>query len=279
MAEITAAAVMKLRERTDLPMMRCKKALMEADGDEEKAIAILQEQVKGLIAKRADNTTAEGRVFVAIADDNSKGAIVDFQCETAPVAGSPAFIELGEALVNQLLNGPGAATAEELLAQNAPGKDVTMQSMLEELINKIGEKFVVAHIAVLEGPLGTYTHHDFKTAVIFQAEGEKMEDPILRDVAMHIAALKPKVTKPEDLDAADIAAERERLTEEAKASGKPENIIDKIVDGRMNVFYQNSGVLVAQPFAKDDSKSVEKVLSENGYTAKSFVCRSIGGSE
>lgn len=277
MAEITAAAVMKLRERTDLPMMRCKKALMEADGDEEKAIEILQEQVKGLIAKRADNTTAEGRVFVTVKDDNSQAAIIDFQCETAPVAGSPAFIELGEALASQLLNGPGAESPDELLAQEAPGKDgVTLQSMMDDLINKIGEKFVVAHIAKVDGPLGTYTHHDHKTAVVFQAEGEKMDDPILRDVAMHIAALKPSVTTPDDLSDEEIAAERERLTAEAKATGKPENIIDKIVEGRMSVFYQNSGVLTAQAFAKDDSKTVEKVLSENGYKAKSFVCRSIG---
>lgn len=276
MAEITAAAVMALRNRTDLPMMRCKKALIEADGDEEKAIEILKSQVKNLMSKRQDNETKEGRVFVKATQDNSKCAMVRFECETAPVAGSPAFMELGEGMVTRLLEGPGASTPEELLDQEMPGGTGTIRANFEETINKIGEKFVVQDIAVLDGPVGIYVHHDGKTGAVFQAKGDKQDDPILRDVAMHIAAMKPKVTLPEEVDPAEVEAERARLTEEAKASGKPDNIVEKIVDGKMKVFYQGAGVLVKQPFAKEESKTVEQVLKEAGFEAVGFKLMVLG---
>lgn len=277
MAGITAAAVRSLRERTDLPMMRCKQALVEAEGDEEKAITILVSQTANIRAKRADNATTEGRVFVAVKEDGTEAAMVDFQCETAPVASNDEYIALGEAMVQQLLNGPGAQTVEELLAQESPNHaGNTLQQVLDELVNKIAEKFDVTFVARVSGPVGVYVHHDGKTAALVQASGENMNAPILRDVAMHVAALKPVFACESDVDAEKASAERERLSEEARATGKPDNIIEKIVDGRMKNFFQTEGVLAAQAFAKDETKTVTQVLAAENLEVKAFIVRSIG---
>ena len=268
---VTAAAVKALRELTNLPMMDCKKALVEADGDQEKAIEVLREQYKKIAIKRADNATSEGQIIVLINDDASEGVMVEVQCESAPVAGSEGLQSFAKACAEQLLNGPGAANAEELLAQNAPGSDDTLQKVWEALTNQIREKIVLSRVARVAGPVQGYVHHDGKNGVLFQAEGESGELEVLRDVAMHIAALKPQVTYPDGLDAATVQAERDRLTEEAKATGKPDNIVEKIVDGRMSNFYVENGVLTSQPFAKDDSKSVSQALAEKGFKAVDFT--------
>jgi elongation factor Ts len=273
--EISAAAVKSLREKTNLPLMQVKKALQEAGGDETRAIAILKEQVGTVIAKRSDNATNEGRIFVAVADGGKRAAMVEIQCESAPVAGGEDFRQLGEAFVNQLLNGPGADSPEALMSQPAPGGG-TLKDAFETLVNKIREKFVVARVARVEGPVGSYVHHDGKTAVLFQAEGSG-DTAILRDVGMHIAALKPAVVHVEQLDPAVVQAERDKLKAEAKATGKPDNIIDKIVDGKLKVFYKDeAGVLVEQPFAKDDTKSVSQVLAQSGFKAKAFTLWVLG---
>jgi len=277
MAEITAAAVRALRERTDLPMMRCKQALVEANGDEEKAIEILSSQTAKIKAKRAENATTEGRIFVAMKDDGSEAALVDFQCETAPVAGAEGFLKLGELMAEQLLNGPGASTPEELMSQEAPGQGgKTLQDLLDDLVNKIGEKFDVAFISRRKGPVGYYVHHDGKSGTLFQAEGETADQEILRDVAMHITALRPTYATTDEVSDEAVKAERDRLTQEALATGKPENIVSKIVDGRMKVFYQEQGVLEAQAFAKDETKTVGQILAEKKLKAKGFDTRVIG---
>lgn len=268
MAEITAAAVKALRERTDLPMMECKKALVEADGDTEKAVEILKAQFKKIQDKRANNATEEGRIFFLRSDDGSQAAMVEIQCESAPVATGESLSEFGSAMVGQLLNGPGAETPDELMSQTPDG-GTQLQTQFEELVNKIREKIVVNRVARVAGPVGGYVHHDGKTGVMFQAKGDA-DGEILRDVAMHIAALRPACTHPGELPEADVQAERDRLSEEARATGKPDNIIDKIVDGRMKNFFVERGVLLSQPFAKDDSKTVEKALADNGLEAVAF---------
>jgi len=276
MATITAAAVKKLRDRTDLPMMNCKKALVEADGDEDKAIAILRKMSGEKLAKRADNVTAEGRVFQWVADDHSAAAMVEVQCESDPVSKSEGFNTLGNDLLKQLAEGPGAATVDELLDQQSPSAGTTLREQHEEISSKILEKIVVARVCKLSGPVAGYVHHDGKTAVLFQADGEKADSETMRDVAMHVAALRPKVTVAEDLDPAAVKTERDRLTAEAKGSGKPDNIIDKIVDGRMKAYYVENGVLNLQPFAKDDSKTVSQALNEKNLTAKGFTLWVLG---
>ncbi len=279
MAEVTAAAVKALREKTDLPMMDCKKALVEAGGDEAKAIQILQEQVGKVIAKRASNSTLEGKIFTRVVDGGASAVAVEVLCESAPVAGSEALAELGNALVEQLVSGPGAANAEELLDQNNPHGTGTLRALYESIVNKIREKIVVNRISRVQGPVGVYVHHDGKTAVLFQAEGTAKDAAILRDVAMHIAAMKPAVATVDQADPAAVQAERARLSEEARATKKPENIIEKIVDGKMGVFYRDVvGVLTEQLFAKDDSKTVSQVLAENGLKAKDFTLIVLGSN-
>ena len=253
MADVTAATVKALRELTDLPMMDCKRALVEADGDQNKAVVFLKESGKKVQLKRQDNPTEEGRIFMQSKEDGSEASMVELQCESAPEAGSEDFIQLGDRLAKQLLEGPGAETADDLLGQAAPDLEGTsLKDLYEQVVNKIREKITVVRVCRVSGPVGGYVHHDGKTAVLFQAEGKDAADEILRDVSMHIAALKPVAVNPEDLSADVVQAERDRLSEEAKATGKPENIIEKIVEGRMKNFYVEAGVLVVQPFAKDD---------------------------
>ena len=278
MAEITAAAVKALRDKTDLPMMECKKALMEAGGDEAKAIQILRDMFKKVQQKRADNVTAEGRIFIASKPDGSEAAMVEIQCESSPVATGEVLQKFGQAMADQLLNGPGAADGAALMAQKGAGATQTFQEQYEEIVNKIREKIVINRIARVTGPVGGYVHHDYKTGVLFVASGTPKNAEIVRDVAMHIAALSPMVTKPEQLDSTLVEAEREKLKVEARASKKPENILDKIVDGRMKVYFAEQGVLVMQPFAKDDSKTVGQALAEAGLEAVTYHRWKVGAS-
>jgi elongation factor Ts len=277
MAAVTAAAVKALREKTTLPMMDCKNALMEADGDEAKAIEILREQFKKIQIKRADNVTSEGLIEIAFKDDGSEGAMVEVQCESAPVASSDKFRSFCHQCAAQLLNGPGAADSEELLGQPAPETEgKTLRDLWEEMTNQIREKIVVGRIARVAGPVNGYVHHDGKNGSLFQAEGDSSNVEILRDVAMHITALRPDFCNADNLSKEEVDAERARLTEEAKSSGKPDNIVDKIVDGRMKNFYVDKGVLTYQAFAKDDSKTVSQALAESGFKAVGFTRWSVG---
>ncbi|ODA36644.1 translation elongation factor Ts, partial [Planctopirus hydrillae] len=244
MAEITAAAVKQLREMTDLPMMDCKKALTEAGGDQEKALALLKEWGKKVMVKRSENSTQEGLIVIEIKPDGSEAAMIELQCESAPVAVSEDFNFLANQCIKQLLNGPGAATPEELLAQAAPDRPgQSLNDLLGEVVNKIREKMVLAKIARVTGPVGGYVHHDKKNGVLFRAEGAGKSSEVLRDVAMHIAALKPKATHPTELPQELVAAERAKLTEEALKSGKPAAVVEKIVEGRLKNFYVEQGVL------------------------------------
>ena len=276
MAEITAAAVKALREKTDLPMMECKKALTEAGGDEAKAMQILREMFKKVQEKRADNVTGEGRIFIASKPDGSEAAMVEIQCESSPVATGEVMQEFGQAMAEQLLTGPGAADVAALMAQKGAGASQSFQEQYEEIVNKIREKIVVNRIVRVNGPVGGYVHHDYKTGVLFVASATSKNSDVLKDVAMHIAAINPSVTNPEDLEPAAVQEERDHLVAEARASKKPENIIDKMVDGRMKVFYAEKGVLQMQPFAKDDSKTVSQALSEAGAEAVKFYRWKVG---
>jgi elongation factor Ts len=272
MAEITAQAVKELRDLTNLPMMECKKALTEAGGDQTRAIEILKESNKKVSIKRAENATSEGLIRTGTSADGTYAAMIELQCESAPVAKADDFVFLADQCVKQLLTGPGAETPAELLAQPCPDRPgLTLAALLEDVIGKIREKIVLSRVLRIKGPAGAYAHHDGKTGVLFSATGDNKTAPVLRDVAMHVAALKPLVTLPEELSAADVAAERTRLSAEAAASGKPANIVEKIVDGRMKTYYAEQGVLGFQLFAKDDSKTVNQALAEGGHKPTGFT--------
>lgn len=272
MAEISAQAVKALRDKTNLPLMDVKKALIEANGDEAKAIEILREAFKKISIKRAENVTSEGLVRVLVAADGSRGAMIELQCESAPVAKAEDFVFLADQCVKQLLEGPGADSPEALLAQPAPDRPgQTLQQLLEDAVNKIREKIVLARVLRVPGPVGGYAHHDGRVGVLFRAEGANANAPVLRDVAMHVASMKPVATYPEELDPALVSKARERFSQEAAASGKPANIVEKIVEGRMKTFYEEQGVLTFQKFVKEESKTVSQALAEHGLKAVGFT--------
>lgn len=271
MADISAEAVRALRAKTDLPLMDCKRALTEANGDENGAIEWLRKQGLKAASKRAENATDEGKFFLATLPDGSAAALVEVLCESAPVAKSDDFNNFGAQCSAQALNGPGAETAEALLAQPNPANPgQTLSELLLDVINRIREKIVVGRIWKVAGPVGGYVHHDGKTASIFQASGTGTNLEVLKDVAMQVAAMQPKVTLSSELDPSIIDTERNRLMEEGKATGKPTNIVEKMVEGRLKTFYRDNGVLVDQTFVKDDTKSVGKALAEAGFAAVGF---------
>lgn len=269
MAEITAAAVKAFRERTGLPLMDCKKALTEAGGDEEKAIVLLRESGRSLEEKRSDRETAFGRFGLYVGVGKSTGAMVELLCESAPVTQNDEFIQLANDLAEQLATGPGAATVEELLAQPSPSKSgVTLGEQREDLFNRIREVFRVGRMVRVEGACGGYTHNAGTIAgVLLHIEGGT--DEVAKDIAMHVAAMKPDALSADELDADVVAKEREILRAAALNEGKPENIVDKMVEGRMRQYFAERALL-EQAFVKDDKQSVGQYAKSNGMTVKQY---------
>ncbi len=269
MAAITAASVKALREKTGLPMMECKKALQEADGDVDQAVEVLRKAGKKTMEKRAGRSTESGRIALYANPESGAGAIIDLRCESAPVANHDEFITLANDLAKQLATGPGAATPEELLAQPSPSEPgKTLQEVFDDLNNRIREVFKLEKIARIDGSCGGYAHHNAAAAVLLQIEGDNAE--LAKDICMHVAAMRPKVVGVDELDAETVAKEREILTEAARAEGKPENIIEKMVEGRIRSYYAEV-CLAEQPFVKDDSKTVGKVAEEAGMKLIKFI--------
>lgn len=274
MAEITAAVVKAFRERTGLPMMDCKRALEEAGGDQDKAVEILRKAGAKTMEKRAGRETTFGRVAVHASFKPGIGAIIDLRCESAPVAGHEEFLQLASDLVKQLATGPGAATPEALLAQPSPSKKGhTLQQQFDDLNHRIREVFKLNRIARIDAPCGGYVHHNGNVGVVLEVEGGTPE--LAKDICMHIAALRPPVVTREELDPALVAKEREILAEAARREGKPEKIIEKMVEGRLRNFYAEQ-VLLDQPFVKDDSKTVGQVAKEAGMKIVRFIHWEIG---
>lgn len=275
MGEISAAAVRAFREKTGLPLMDCKRALTEANGDEEKAIEMLRKAGEKLEAKRSDRATEFGRFGVFFGLDNPVGAMVELKCESAPVTQNEEFIQLANDLARQLALGPGAATADELLAQPSPSKPgMTLAQQKGDLFNRIREVFNIGRMVRIEGPCGGYSHNAKTVAgVLLAVEGGS--DEAAKDVSMHIAAMRPKALNIVDLDPALVDKEREILREAALKEGKPANIVDKMVEGRLRSFYAER-VLCEQPFVKDDKLTVGKYAAGHNMKIKQFVHWELG---
>lgn len=263
MTTISASAVKAFRERTGLPLMDCKQALQEAGGDEDLAFEVLRKKGKQLSDKRADRETAFGRFGMYMGTDKPVGAMVELLCESAPVTANDQFIQLAQDLATQLATGPGAANGEELLDQNSPSQPgVTLRQQKDDLFNRIREVFNVGRIVRVEGTCGGYQHNAGTTAgVLVQIEGGS--DEAAKDVSMHIAAMKPEVLAVADLDEAQVEREREILRAAAKAEGKPDNIVEKMVEGRIRQ-YCAERALLEQPYVKDDKQTVGEYAKQNG---------------
>ncbi len=272
MAEITAAAVKELREKTGLPMMDCKRALTECGGDLEQAVEHLRKAGAKVAEKRSGRSTTAGRISIFIDPAKKVGAMVDLRCESAPVAANQEFTALAAAMAQQLATGPGAKSPEELLPQPSPAKPgSSLQQQFDDLLNRIREAFKLERVVRIDGQCGGYEHHNGAVGVLVQVEGGNAE--LAKDVCMHIAAMRPMVISTDELDAAEVNKEREILAEIARKEGKPEKIIEKMVEGRLRDYYAQR-CLLEQPIANEmkfGKKTVGQVAKEAGMKVVRFV--------
>jgi len=268
MAEISAAMVMKLRKMSGQGMMDCKKALQDTDGDVDKAMDLLRKKGLATLAKRASRDTSEGLVISKISPDGKTAALATLCCETDFVAKSDDFVATAQILGVTALACPADEGIENVLETSADGK--TFNDILTELVSKTGEKTQVGDYAKyqLDGPglISTYIHFNEKVGTMVQIEtsdeaiaaGEALKQTA-SDIAMHITATKPLALDKDQIDPEIIEREKTIFAEQVK--NKPANIIDKIVEGKINKFYAEN-CLLKQPFVKDDSRSVEQVLAD-----------------
>ncbi|HRJ27668.1 MAG TPA: translation elongation factor Ts [Fimbriimonadaceae bacterium] len=266
---VNAADVKRLREITDAPMMECKAALEEANGDMDRAQEILREKGKAAAAKRADRATAAGNVFIALSEDRKKVAGIVVESETDFVALNETFRsivqQIGEAV---LAHAPAGATTESVLGLSAGGQ--TIGEILEGAVGTIRENIKLTDAVVLTSTAGvfsSYVHHDRKAGAIVEIETPSAEVAAGKNVAMQIVAFPPtylaKTEVPQDAIDAEIRVEKERAMNE----GKPAEMAEKIAMGRINKEYFQKVVLLEQPFILDDKKSVDQYLAEEGKAA------------
>ncbi len=277
MAEITAAAVKTLRDRTTLPMMECKAALVEADGDMEKAVVILRTKTKGRTVNFANRETAEGRI--GIYSDDKAGGIIELRCETAPSAKSDLFVALANDLARQVAL-KGAKTPEELLAQPFVGDPSrTVADRIGDVFGVVRENMKPARMKAFAGLVGGYVHHDGASGAMVLVEGTQSNAQMLRDVCMHITATRPAYGRREDVPADIVTREMElakaQIAADPKNATKPPNIIEKIAEGKLKTWFAEN-VLTEQLFVKDDSKTVGALLQSGGLKLVSFVRYKVG---
>jgi len=275
---ITAQDVNKLRQMTGAGMMDCKKALTETNGDFDAAIDLLRKKGQKVSASRADKQTNEGAVFIKTNSDETEGILVALGCETDFVAMNEEFQNLG-ILIADLAIENKPSSVDELKSLNAGGTNVSEK--ITELVGKIGEKLeIVAYHSISGEKIIPYTHAGSKLGVLVALKGTNGTDVTQpgRDIAMQIAAMNPIAVDKDDIDQSVINRELEIGREQAKAENKPENIIDKIAEGKLNKFFKEN-TLLNQPFVKNNSQTVKSYLDSvnKGLTVESFKRVSIGG--
>ncbi len=288
MAEIPASAVMKLRKMSGQGMMDCKKALQEAGGDVDKAMELLRKKGLATLAKRAERETSNGKVVSKTSDDGKTAVLASLCCETDFVAKSTDFTAAAENLAHYAMACEADAGADNLLTTTVDGK--SYKEILTETVSKTGEKTLIGEYAkfTLDGPglISSYIHFNNKVGTMLQidtssdevAASEAFQRTAL-DIAMHITASKPLALSQNEIDPVIIEQERAVYAEQVK--DKPAQIIDKIVDGKMKKFFADN-CLLDQPFVKDDSQSVQQVLTEAAKqaggeaTIKRFVRFEVG---
>lgn len=257
---ITATMVKNLRDRTGAGMMDCKKALAENGGDEEKAIAWLREKGLSKAAKKAGRSTTEGLVTIVLSADGKSAAMSELKCETDFVAKNEEFIALAEGLANKAL---------EMKTDNVEALPENVTD-LTELIGKIGENMQVGRLAYMSlsgaGVIGSYVHSNNKLGVLVEVTGEATPE-LAKDIAMQIAAANPICISPDQLPQETLEQEREIYLNQAKEEGKPAQIAEKIVEGRIRKYYQEV-CLIEQAFIKDDKKTIKDILGKNASIAR-----------
>ena len=271
---ITASLVKELRERTGAGMMECKKALTETNGDIEAAIENMRKSGQAKAAKKAGRTAADGVIVIASNDGGTRAVMVEVNCETDFVAKDENFKSFAEAVGERVLNSD-AADVEALMAMPLhEGEDTTIEEARQALVSKIGENMNVRRFVRLDatGQIASYSH-GVRIGVLVDLSGG--DDGLGRDVAMHVAASNPVCISEADVPAEMLAKEREITEAQAKESGKPDNIVEKMVEGRMRK-YLGEVTLLGQAFVKDPDTTVAKLLQGNNATVNRFVRFEVG---
>ncbi|MFJ7267740.1 translation elongation factor Ts [Streptomyces sp. NPDC099050] len=277
MANYTAADVKKLRELTGVGMLDCKNALVEADGDVDKAVEALRIKGQKGVAKREGRSAENGAVVSVISDDSTSGVLVELKCETDFVAKGDKFQAVTEQLAKHIAATSPADVEALLVSEIEPGK--TVQAFVDEANANLGEKIVLDRFAQFTGGyVAAYMHRTmpdlpFQIGVLVELDKENAE--VARGVAQHIAAFAPKWLSAEDVPAEIVESERRVAEEVTRAEGKPEAALPKIVEGRVNGFFRDN-TLLGQAYALDAKKSVQKVLDEAGVTLVRFSRIKVG---
>lgn len=262
MAEITASLVKELRERTGAGMMECKKALVEANGDIELAIDNMRKSGQAKAAKKAGRVAAEGVIIARV--QNGFGVVVELNCETDFVAKDAGFLGLANEVADYAVAHKGTSI-EQLQAE--------FEEKRAALVAKIGENMTIRRVAYIEGDVvGSYLH-GAKIGVLVAGKGA--DDELLKHIAMHIAASRPDYVNPSDVPADVVEHERNIQVDIAMQSGKPREIAEKMVEGRMKKFTGEVS-LTGQPFVMDPSKSVADLLKEKGAEVSNFIRLEVG---
>lgn len=274
---ISAKDVNKLRQMTGAGMMDCKKALVEADGDFDKAIEILRKKGQKVLGKREDRETTEGMVFVKTSDDHKTAVLIAIGCETDFVAKNAEFQKMGESILDVAFN-EQPASVDELNGLKVGS--LSVQETITEMVGKIGEKLVILNYERMEGEaVVPYIHMGAKLGVLVSLANIGGADAAAagKDVGMQIAAMNPVAVNKEAVPAEIVEKELEIGREQAKAEGKPENILDKIAQGKLNKYFKDN-TLLEQPFVKDGGMNVGKYLDglNKGMTVKEFKRIAIG---
>ena len=268
---VTASMVKELRERTGAGMMECKKALVETDGDMDAAIEHLRKSGLAQADKKATRIAADGRIALATNADQSQAVMVEINCETDFVAKDANFQAFTDAVAANALTA-NSDDVDALMATDANGESLELAR--QALVTKIGENIQVRRMARMSGTgnIGAYVHGGH-IGVLVGVEGG--DEELARDIAMHIAALNPAYVDVDDVPADVLAKEKQFLIEQAADSGKPADIIEKMVEGRMRK-HLSSITLLGQDFVKDGDITVAKLLKRNGASVKSFVRLVVG---
>lgn len=265
---MSAALVKELRERTGLGLLECKKALAESGGDVEKAIEELRKSSGMKAAKKAGRTAADGVVMARVSDDGSYGQVSEVNSETDFVARDENFLNFANAVA-----GTALSTQETDVAVLMAGE---LEQARESLVQKIGENIGVRRVAELkagDGVVGAYVHGNNRIAVLVALRGGDQD--LARDVAMHVAAVNPQVVSPDDMPQDLIEKEKEIYTAQALESGKPAEIIEKMIGGRIKKFLAENS-LIEQAFVKDPDTTVGKLVQSAGASVTGFIRFEVG---
>lgn len=271
MTTITASQVSELRKLTDAPMMDCKKALVETNGDIQAAIELMRSKGQTNANKKSGRTTAEGVVAIAVNADKKSAVIVELNSETDFVARETSFTEFAQQLAETALS-QNCKTVEELNQKTINGQSI--EEARVALIAKLGENINIRRIGILEttGLIAQYIHSSRIGVLVALTAGS---EDLGRDIAMHIAASNPEVAKRDEISQERINKEKEFFIGQSKESGKPDNIIQKMVEGRLKKFVDEIS-LVGQPFVKDPNKTIEQLLKENNADIEGFLRFAVG---